>query len=296
MKIVINRGATIPFSELPPKSIALDGYCQGPTIDPKTERYSFDHHGGCIRMITSATCKQVYDAILLGLDPKDFTVYVNDVDGDTVLAVWLLQQNPLDVIKSSYIQWLVDIVGSVDAHGPAYPLVDQEIAEQFFEGAMKPERDLQRAKKYGEADLEELLKLCCNNVTSLVRGKLDWKPSLRKIRDYRIVHEGYDGWVMVKSDENVFDLVYAKGYTKVVVYRELPDGSIKYAIGKKSDLVSGFPIGPVNLPGTILHLLNDHEPGWGGGSTIGGSPRQADGSGSKLKPKEVLKLVDAVLE
>ena len=54
MQILIERGRVLPFSELPPKSIALDGYCQ-----------------------------QVMDSLLLGLDPQDLTIYLNDIDGDT---------------------------------------------------------------------------------------------------------------------------------------------------------------------------------------------------------------------
>jgi hypothetical protein len=45
----------------------------------------------------------------------------------------------------------------------------------------------------------------------------------------------------------------------------------------------------------ILAALGEIEPGWGGGSTIGGAPRNADGSRSRLTPKQVFDAVERVL-
>ena len=90
MKIRFDKGQVVPFEELQENSIALDGYVQGPQIDPATRRFSFDHHAGCLRLVTKATCEQVREALALGLRVDDeTTVYVNDIDGDTVAAVWL---------------------------------------------------------------------------------------------------------------------------------------------------------------------------------------------------------------
>ena len=35
MDVLIERGRTIPFDSLPPRSVALDGYVLGPHIDPE---------------------------------------------------------------------------------------------------------------------------------------------------------------------------------------------------------------------------------------------------------------------
>ena len=67
--IKIARGLVVSFDLLNPKSIALDGYVQGPAIDVEGERFSFDHHDKCLRLITRATCQQVMDALLLGFNP-----------------------------------------------------------------------------------------------------------------------------------------------------------------------------------------------------------------------------------
>ncbi|WP_043603413.1 MULTISPECIES: hypothetical protein [Protofrankia] len=47
--------------------------------------------------------------------------------------------------------------------------------------------------------------------------------------------------------------------------------------------------------GTILGALAAREPGWGGGSSIGGAPRRPDGSRSSLHPDEVFTIVEAAV-
>ena len=179
MTITISRGATVLFSELASKSIALDGYCQGPAVDVANEKFSFDHHDNCVRLFTRATCQQVMDALLLGFDPTGYTVYVNDVDGDTTLAVWLLR-NPKRASEPE-VRKLVETVGAIDAHGPAFPSADPKLGDAFFQGVMKPESDVRRAKTYQSADLNELLEKCVSNIDALLDGTLVWSPRPEKI-------------------------------------------------------------------------------------------------------------------
>ena len=292
MNIIIARGAVVPFAELAPKSIALDGYCQGPAVDVETERFSLDHHDQCVRLVTRATCQQVMDALLLGFDPTGYTAYINDVDGDTALAVWLLK-NPTRVTEE-FVRRLVEVVGTVDSHGPAYPTIDPKLVDAYYQGVMKPVSDLQRAKLYATADLEALLATCLDNIEALVVGTLVWTPRPEKERSYEVTHTG-NGWVMARSNDFVFDLLYKDGYTRAVAYQEMPDGSFAFTVGKKSELVTGFPVGPHSKAGSILNALNQREPGWGGSSTIGGAPRNPDGSRSKLSPDEVFEIVESVV-
>jgi hypothetical protein len=288
--LLIERGRVLPFDELPDNCIALDGYCQGPAIDAERRRFSFDHHDGCIRLVTRATCQQVLDALLLGLEPTYFTVYINDVDGDTALAVWLLR-NP-ERAGEAFVRELVESVGGVDAHGPAYPPLRSELALNFFEAAMKPEEDLREAGTYGTADLSDLLETCLSRIDSLLAGVPGSVAPTASA--YNVTHRGRS-FVMATSTEAAFERLYSDGHKRAIVYQALPDGSYKYTIGKLSDLVAEFPVGPASKEGTILNALRRREDGWGGGSTIGGSPRNADGSSSRLSPDEVFQIVEATV-
>lgn len=289
MKIVVSRGTVVPFDSLPTRSIALDGYVQGPQIDTAGRRYSFDHHAACVRHATRSTCEQVRDALVLGLDPRELTVFVNDVDADTALSVWLLE-NPHRV-NDMRVRAMVSLVGLIDAHGPAYQLspVDDNFARWVFDGAMAPERDARRARTYGTLDLEVLLRTCVD--------RLDpdgYQPTEREQVSFKVTHSDA-GWIMASSQQFIFTALYERGVTRAIAYDALPDGSYVYTVGKKSEFVDGFPVGPHTVPGTILHALNQREPGWGGGSTIGGAPRNADGSRSRLTPDEVFAIVERVI-
>ena len=87
MDIIIQRGKKVKLETLPEYSIAVDGFVQGPEIDTDNHRYSFDHHSGCLRYCTTASCTQAWTAVLLGLEPAKYTVYVNDVDIDVNVRV-----------------------------------------------------------------------------------------------------------------------------------------------------------------------------------------------------------------
>ncbi|PKL76144.1 MAG: hypothetical protein CVV27_11810, partial [Candidatus Melainabacteria bacterium HGW-Melainabacteria-1] len=294
MKIVIQRGETVPFDALPNNSLALDGYVQGPAIDVPSQRYSFDHHAGCIRLVTKATCAQVLDALFLGLDPRQMTVYLNDIDADTVLAVWLLR-HPTSVTHPR-VRNLVEDVGNVDAHGPSYfPFVrDSDLCQRFFKGAMEPEARARREGAYATVDLYELLHECLRRTDKLIfRNKRFPVCKDRKLPHYEITHRG-SGWVMSRSSERVFGALYRDGFSRVVSYHplevRLPDGQIEhswaYTIAKQSDLVTGF-----NIP-QLLARLASIEAGWGGGSSIGGAPRLASGSRSFLEPEQVFEIIE----
>lgn len=295
MNLVIERGKTVDFKDLPAGSIALDGYVQGPEIDLENLCFSFDHHDNCIRLITRATCQQVMDALLLGFDPTGLTVYINDVDADTVLAIWALQ-HPERVKNVEMARHLIEAAGALDAHGPAYPVLfeHRDLVNTFFWTAMAPEREARRTQLYQTCDLRELLHECLENVTKLLDGELEISPKPREGQEMKITHQG-TGWVMVLSDNYILDHLYALGYTRAIVYRVLPDETFQYTVAKKSDLVSKFPVGPHSKDNSILHILNAHEKGWGGGSTIGGSPRNEDGSSSRLPPKKVFEIVEGIV-
>ncbi|NTW50273.1 MAG: hypothetical protein HGB19_11205 [Chlorobiales bacterium] len=291
INLILSRGTTVDFTSLPPNSIALDGYVQGPAIDLRQNKFSFDHHAGCIRHVTSATCKQVLDALLLGFEPNGMKVYINDVDGDTALAVWLLLHP--NKAQDLNVRELVETVAAMDALGPAYPALNPQLGKMFHKGAMLAEREARKNKSYATCDLEELLHTCLNGIDRLLSGERFPLPPESEQR-YTITHYG-NGFVMVRTDENVFDLLYREGITCGVMYQKQPDGSVAYTIAKKSEFVPHFPVGPHTEEGTILHALSEQEPGWGGGTTVGGAPRNMDGSRSRLSPDDVFTIINDLI-
>ena len=289
---VCERVTLDSMDDLPNFSIALDGYVKGPVIDLQNHKFSFDHHYGVIRHITSATCVQVADALLLGFNPNNYTVYVNDVDGDTVFSVFLLLNGFNE--KNVELRWLVEGIGKVDAHGPGYILMyyQYKTVGHFYDYVLEPLNKIKKEKKYETCDLKELLDVCLKNLEFWANNefRITDKKEEKSYEIYFTKNTGYscENFIMASSNNYCVDLLYKEGYTKFVIFQEQEDRSFAYTIGKKSEFVN------FNVNG-ILSELNEIENGWGGGSTIGGAPRNKDGSRSKLLPGHVLDIVKKYL-
>ena len=198
MEIVIARGRIVPFAELPNRSIALDGYVLGPRIDAEHERYSFDHHGDCVRHATRSTAEQVHDAIALGLKPRELKVFLNDVDLDTALAVWLLRH--IDRAQEPLVNRLVQCAGLLDAHAGAYPLAGDmpTIVEWLSEPELKARAD---GSYYALDDggLRALLDDVGRRISVYADGASHAYTSHFVVdHRYRVLREG-TGWELVES-------------------------------------------------------------------------------------------------
>jgi hypothetical protein len=290
MKLVIERGRIVPFDALPPRSVALDGYVQGPAIDPECERYSFDHHGGCVRHSTRATCEQVRDAIVLGLDPAGLTVFCNDVDLDTALSMWLLA-NPHRAAEELVGQ-LVVAAGHLDAHSGAWPIA--EAMRHVIEWLSEPETRARANGSYWSMDNNALARLLgdvSRRIDVYTHGQA--RPDVTRFEideRYEIERTGTE-WVLAKTiGTRSHAALFRDGHNRVVIYRQLPDSSFGYTVAKRSEFVKYFPVAE------ILRTLDKREPGWGGGSTIGGAPRNEDGSRSRISPDEVFEIVESVVQ
>ena len=127
MAVRIERGMTIPVGaarKAPSGTIYLDGAAEGgPFLDVEKAVFNLDHHEGCVRSFTLATCEQAMVVIRKGLDlqTRDWTIYANDPDLDTILAIWLLlnhmRVNDADPEIRRKVMPLVRLQGTIDAHG-----------------------------------------------------------------------------------------------------------------------------------------------------------------------------------
>ena len=288
INLIVERGRVWNISELPNNSIALDGAVTGPYIDNEKKIYSFDHHGNCIRHISNATCVQVLDAILLGFDPNEYNVYINDVDEDTVLSLALLLKN--EIAYNEKTQDIIRNIGFLDAHGPSYPIKKemQEQIEIISNFIMSSYYHLKREKQYSQANLKDLILECVEKFYLMLDGKISYTKNIVKPIKYELEPKTNADWIMIHSSDYIFGEFYEKGYNKIVSWDQLLDNSYTYTIGKKSEFID-FPVKE------ILFELNKIEAGWGGGSTIGGSPRNFDGSRSNLSPDEIVNIINKIL-
>jgi len=289
------NGGALELSDLFPNSIALDGVVQGPVMGDEKGRWSFDHHAGCARLITEATCQQVFAALCLGLNTKDRQVYINDIDGDTIVSLWLLAHP--DSVTLAAVRDLVRAVGVIDSHGPAGNRLlvdnDKDIAAAFFNRLRNVlPRDVQ--DKYdswpsfiekGFDAIEDTIKDIRDDTLPRSDGE---PPEIEMIvcGDRR----GVPTCIARSDGFGAFSPLYDAGHRVVVLVSDAADGSFRYTVGKVSDLVA-YPLGPGNAPDSLLGRLNAREPGWGGGSSIGGSPRLDGGVSSRLAPDQIWEMM-----
>lgn len=275
--------------EMPPNSIALDGYVAGPQVDAENRRFSFDHHANCLRLVTLSTCEQVMIALALGLVVSPATlIYVNDHDADSVLAAWLLldAREGGTAYQETRVKILVRAVGLVDSHGPVFRIdpLHRTVGSAPWDKNQSKERlieFIQRVERW--------------YATKEAPTAEPERPS----SGFGLRATG--GWVPVESADG-FGALYAAGYLAAALHTPAPNGTTSWTIGKRSDLVP-LALGPAEavrgsgefLP-TVLGKLAaaECEKGcpvaetWGGASSIGGSPRRPDKSGSTLTTEEVL--------
>lgn len=259
-EIVFTYGLTITIEEMEADTVYLDGACRGPAIDMARRAFSFDHHAGCSRFATLSSCEQVLLALEMGLDPKGLRIVVNDLDADTSVAIWLLlNSNRID----DRVREQVRLIGRVDSHGPLWSptklhkaLTRRPGVVQTFEDLLADQAKIDAWVEGGDRALPEPFALPPCAVHGLdIHGNV----------------------VEVMGD---FAAAYAAGAVIALAKVPGPAGTVGWTVGKRSDFARG------NIT-AFLDEMNNIEPGWGGGSTIGGAPRNADGTRSRLSFTEV---------
>lgn len=289
MNIVIKRGKTCKLSELQPYSLALDGYVQGPSLDTENHRYSFDHHSGCLRFCTTATCTQVWTAIMGGLDPTKYTVFCNDVDIDVCLSIWLLKN--YDRCSEPLVKKLVDAVGLGDMHAGAIPLNGMSKAVEWISDPQTSSLRNGDYHKLSDDGLLTVLESILHRITQYVNGEAAVDIAERESNSEFEIKRNENGWVMVESQNpHIYTTLYRAGFDRIVLIRPQDDGSNAVSLAKRTDFIDNFPLEKMYLE------LNKLESGWGGSSSIGGAPRNKDGSRSRLSLETIAEVVNACIE
>lgn len=288
MDLKIERGKVVSLDSLPSYSIALDGFCSGPQIDAENHKYSFDHHANCLRFCTSSCTLQAWTAIMLGLDPEPYTIYINDSDADVCTAIYCLK-NP-ERCREPLLIKLVNAVNLADCHGGGIELNGMA---KVLEWISAPETDSKRNGDYSKLSddgLKSILEAVLHRIDLYLNGEAQVELIKQPKHGEFNVIRNQNEWALIESnDPHAFAAVYQAGFERIVLMRKQDDDSIAYTLAKKSDFIDRFPIPK------FYNALNAIEPGWGGGSTIGGAPRNHDGSRSKLSPDTVVEIIDGIL-
>jgi membrane protease YdiL (CAAX protease family) len=284
-------------------AIFLDGAAQGgPFVEVQKELYNLDHHEGCIRPFTLATCEQAMVLIrrVVDLRKRDWTVFANDADLDTVFALWAIL-NHFRINDDAEVRFrlmpLLRLEGAIDTHG--FSLQDMAaLPPDLFHATsatLKQLQDREAALKsegtWYKVDLLEYIAERLQAIDGLIYSPKHF-DGLHEVEELARV-EIANGSVAVacRSDAGIYELEQQ--------LRKLHGDRLGILILQNEP--STYTLRQVNqmLPATLeqayqrLNLMDPVVGGrsrnrWGGSVEIGGSPR---GTGTRLTPVQITETV-----
>lgn len=286
----------------PGGTIFLDGVAQcEPFMDHERKVYNLDHHEGCVRAFTLSTCEQTLVMYMKGIDlqGREWNIFANEPDLDTLLAIWILLNHARigrhDSTQRRILFALVRYEGVIDALG----LELRELS------ALPPElvRKLQRVvdhlrsdemvlKKEGRWQQTDFLTYSASILQKI--DQIFYKPS--DFADFRGIEElaridltDQRIAVVVEADMGIYEIEphLNKLYGNRLGVVFLKKGPDSYTV-RQMDLFM-----PITLE-DVYERLNFVDPAvkcrtqsnkWGGAADIGGSPRE---TGTRLSPSEIV--------
>ncbi|HVR30929.1 MAG TPA: CPBP family glutamic-type intramembrane protease [Thermoanaerobaculia bacterium] len=311
IRVLVSRSTTTPGGtarKAPEGTIFLDGAAQSePFLDTERRVMNLDHHQGCVRPFTLATCEQALALVMRGLDTREkpWTIHANDADLDTVLAIWVLLnaghlERGGDVLRAAVP--VVRLEGVIDAHGSelddfsGFPAEQLAAVSRILEELYEPERAAKREGVWEEIDL---LQFVARQLYAIDRHFFPpgYFAGFCHVEELARVPLNADRVAIAcRSDRGIYELetdlkkVYGKRLGVIVLDKgggahtlRLVDRFLPATLEAAYDRL--------NLADPAVHA-GDPSNKWGGAADIGGSPRK---TGSKLSPREIADLLRTAL-
>jgi membrane protease YdiL (CAAX protease family) len=302
ISVRIDRSLSVSASsarKYPKGTIFLDGAAKGePFMDSSRGVYNLDHHEGCVRSFTLSTCEQAMIVIRKGLDldGERWTVWGNDPDLDTVLAIWLLlnhrRVNENGSAVRQKIMPIVRLQGVIDAHGfelkelTAFPDNLQDAALTVINGLRSEEVELKKENRWGETDFLDFTISSLQKLDELVYTPHDFEEghAVEELAREGILPQRMA--VACRSEAGIYEVeeqlrdLHGDRLGLVILEREPGMYTLRQV----------DPFLPTDLEALYdrLNLLDSEAVGearWGGSNEIGGSPR---GGRTGLSLREIM--------
>lgn len=297
IQVRIDRGLTASASaarKAPNGTIFLDGAAEcGPFIDAARRVYNFDHHEGCVRSFTLATCEQVLIMILKGFDlaGEQWVVKANEPDLDTVLAIWLLLNHRHVTSNDDLRRRLVPLVrleGTIDGLGfdlaglTGFPDTLQRSTMGMIERFREDEVELKRDGAWDEVDVLEYTASVLRRIDEafFVPEDLESSREIEELSRTRIAPQRIA--IACRSSAGIYKVesILKDMHGDRLALIVLTQDDRNYTL-RQTDPFLGTTLQSLYRR---LNHLDPHARGdqrWGGSEDIGGSPRAA-GTGLSL--------------
>jgi membrane protease YdiL (CAAX protease family) len=304
ISVRVETGLTISASAARRSSsgtIYLDGAAQcEPFMDNEKQIYNFDHHEGCIRPFTLSTCEQVLVMILKGMDLRDrkWSVFANEPDLDTILAIWLilnhLRIRNKDSERLRFLYAVVRLEGIIDSHGleitefSGLPPRLYKKAMEVIDYLRLEEIDLKKSATWEKKDNFEYTALILQKIDSIIYRSEDFLDFTELKELARVELACNRIAIVIEADQGIYELEASlqRVYGERLGLAILKKGESLYTLRRldpfmPGDLSDVYPI--LNYMDPVVRSRKNSNQ-WGGSGDIGGSPR---GIPTKLSPVEI---------
>jgi len=313
LQVIVKSGLTVTASaarKAPAGTIYLDGVAQTtPFLDHEKKVYNLDHHDGCVRTFTLATCEQALIMCVKGLDlqEREWKIFANEPDLDAILSIWIILNNKRinnrEAINRRSLFALVRLEGIIDSLGlemrelSGFPEDLLKKLMRVIDRLRAEELELKKAGEWSGTDfLDYTLGILRKLDQFLIRqGELDDFKGVEELARIELTNNRIA--VVVESDLGIYELEphLAKLYGNRLGWVALRRGEKDYTL-RQMDLFM-----PVNLE-DVYQRLNFMDPAvkgrlnvnrWGGSGDIGGSPRS---TGTRLAPAQIVSACRDVID
>jgi len=284
-------------------AIFIDGALAAPPFSDNSRRlYNLDHHTSCHRPATRSSCEQALIAILQGirLDEGNWTLLINDLDADSVLAAWALI-NHAELLKRDralaaslaplfLLEGIVDSIGK-DLGMLAVPINEERERLHGILSAIQDSAKRAQAKPSSLA-LVELF----SRIDELLLPEKD-REALSDFRETaRIKLKGGEFALFCESGLGIIEaetLVRERLNNRVGILLLSP--KVGTWTIKLLDPYLGHDLKPLykklNKLDPLFNSGSSQENAWGGSGNIGGSPRA---TGTGLSREAILECLRSV--
>lgn len=305
LKIHVSRELSVSASaarKAAPGTIFLDGAARcEPFMDHEKQIYNLDHHEGCVRSFTLATCEQALVLSLKGLDlrEREWNILANEPDLDTVLAIWILLNHRRvqnrEFANRQRLLSLVRLEGTIDALGlemkefSGLPPELSQAMQRLIDYLRREEIRLKKEGLWEEIDFLEYTADLLQKIDRLIFRPSDFSD-FQEIKELaRADINGKRIVVAVETDRGIYEIepLLKNIYGDRLGWVILKKGQNTYTL-RQMDIFM-----PVSLD-QVYDRLNfidptvkyrDQQNHWGGSVEIGGSPRE---KGTRLTPTEIV--------
>lgn len=287
--------------------ILLDGAGQfAPTLDHDRRLYNLDHHQGCLRSFTLATCEQALILVLKGLelDRGDWKIFANEPDLDTIFAIWILLNHrrlrSLPTEARDVLIPLIRLEGAIDANG--FELAEYcGLPKDVFEAAKEEldllhgrELELKRSGRWGTTDLAVYAQEMLGEIDRLVYQETDFSDFTRIDEEFGHVEIGPDRVAVVCRDSSGIYEVEKRLKTRwgnrlgIIALQTAPKTYTLRRTASFAGIDLSLAYDQLNLEDPAVDG-RPPEKRWGGSDEIGGAPRPG---GTALTPEGIGRAIE----